>query len=812
MTAPSELLVDPLVDPIGSVVAAVTAADPTLGHATTRTIVEQVSGGRAKRRRLASALADNPSVLVTGRSPAAKVVGDLLLALRRAGATGISPPWCADCGREVTSMQRRGDHWYCAPCVVRPQACAACGHHRQVAFRDRHGRPRCTQCPDQDARDPGPALVALICAVAPELPAQAVTAAIAATVTKAAHLQKLAWALQDAPGLLTGDGARAPFPMVLRLIDALCDAGATHIRRPACPRCQRVVALSKQRDGLRVCRGCFARARAVPCARCGTVREPATRDRQGRPVCPYCLVSDPINLEVCVGCGRRQRVSTRTAAGPLCQTCTPRTILTCSICGTTRPCMVSKTTGQPWCAACAHRWARCAGCGRRAAVRAGTRDAPLCGTCAVSDAGFWKACPRCGTPGRLISGACSRCHLHQQLHDLLAGPTGRIRPELQALHQTLATVDRPATVLHWLARNAPRMVLADLAAGRRPLTHAALDELPASKPLAHLRSVLVATGALPARDEHLAQLARRTTQLVAARTDPDERQLLHRYAVWHVLRRLRSRARGTPTTPQQAATARRRIDAATAFLDCMRARDLTLATCTQADLDEWTASASVNQRGQTGPFIRWAKGQKLTRLDLPATRWTGPTRTIDTETRWQQARWLLRDDRLKPEDRVAGLLVLLYAQQPAAISRLTCGHVQTSNHEVRLHLGREPVVLPEPLARLVLHLVATRQGHATIGDQGTSRWLLPGGRPRQPISAYQLGERLHRLGIHPGQARSTALFQLATDLPAAILARMLGIHISVAVAWQRASSGDWTAYAADVARRDAPHDHSRSKD
>lgn len=39
-----------------------------------------------------------------------------------------------------------------------------------------------------------------------------------------------------------------------------------------------------------------------------------------------------------------------------------------------------------------------------------------------------------------------------------------------------------------------------------------------------------------------------------------------------------------------------------------------------------------------------------------------------------------------------------------------------------------------------------------------------------------------------------ALFQLATDLPAAILAKMLGIHISVVVARQRASSGDWTSY------------------
>jgi hypothetical protein len=30
---------------------------------------------------------------------------------------------------------------------------------------------------------------------------------------------------------------------------------------------------------------------------------------------------------------------------------------------------------------------------------------------------------------------------------------------------------------------------------------------------------------------------------------------------------------------------------------------------------------------------------------------------------------------------------------------------------------------------------------------------------------------------------------------------MLGIHIDVAVAWQRASAGDWMNYAADISRR-----------
>jgi hypothetical protein len=130
-------------------------------------------------------LATEPSVLHSGRSPAAKVVGDLLLALRAAGATGIAPPRCADCGREVTSMQRRADRWYCPPCFVRPQVCAACGNERQVAFRDRQGRPRCNQCPDHDPGDPRTRLVELITSIDPGLSAEAVTGALQVVVTKA---------------------------------------------------------------------------------------------------------------------------------------------------------------------------------------------------------------------------------------------------------------------------------------------------------------------------------------------------------------------------------------------------------------------------------------------------------------------------------------------------------------------------------------------------------------------------------------------------------------------------------------------------
>lgn len=116
-------------------------------------------------------------------------------------------------------------------------------------------------------------------------------------------------------------------------------------------------------------------------------------------------------------------------------------------------------------------------------------------------------------------------------------------------------------------------------------------------------------------------------------------------------------------------------------------------------------------------------------------------------------------------------------------------------------LGRVPVILPEPLADLVRELVATRKGHNIITAPDAKPWLFPGKRPGHPLGDDALGNRLQRIGLNPRQDRSTALFALATELPAAVLARMLGIHIKVAVAWQQASSGDWATYAADVSRR-----------
>ena len=315
-------------------------------------VVIAVAGGRATRRRLAQSLKDNPQVLRTGRPPAILSAARLLLALRKEGAAGVSAPRCGGCMRELRYVRSQGGGgWGCSPCLEQVHACAGCGEQRRAVTLDRHGQRRCQNCPDTGG-DPLEELAQLVTALDPGLSRETITATLQQATSRPAGQRRLAWAIVARPDLLTGAGADAPAPAVLRFINGLVAAGAAKVVKPACPRCTEVKALSKLLDGQRVCRNCFARSAAVACARCGAVREPATRDADGNPLCPNCLISDPVNLEECAGCGRRSKVAVRLEDGPRCQNCRPRQILVCGICGRTGRSEVSKATGTPWVDGC----------------------------------------------------------------------------------------------------------------------------------------------------------------------------------------------------------------------------------------------------------------------------------------------------------------------------------------------------------------------------------------------------------------------------------------------------------------------------
>ena len=75
--------------------------------------------------------------------------------------------------------------------------------------------------------------------------------------------------------------------------------------------------------------------------------------------------------------------------------------------------------------------------------------------------------------------------------------------------------------------------------------------------------------------------------------------------------------------------------------------------------------------------------------------------------------------------------------------------------------------------------------------------------PGQPIANHALTTRLSRYDINVRIARNGALAALAADLPAAVLADLLGMHINTAIRWVRYAGRDWPDYlAARAAEQD----------
>ena len=370
------------------------------------------------------------------------------------------------------------------------------------------------------------------------------------------------------------------------------------------------------------------------------------------------------------------------------------------------------------------------------AIASGTLDRPLCAGCTPPPP--WASCPVCSDPDHPSPGQCARCLINARLDDLMGPDDGSLPPGLQALRREIAAAEHTITATRWLAKPSVAPVLSGLADGSIPLTHQALDALPQRPALAYLRQTLVATGALPSRDEEMIRLETFLHGLLDSQADPERRRLLHRYLIWHLVRRLRSRNNGKPVTRQQALLTRRLARGAIAFLDWLDSAGLTLGNCQQADLDRWLASGQAVYREEAGRLIRWAHAAGLTSCYLlSAARWTGPAAVLDGENRWDIARRLLHDDALKPEDRLAGLLVLLYAQGVTAISRMTASQVHAGDDgTVRLQLGRVPVQLPDPVASIALAVAANRKGHATIGaadrHPGCSPEASPAGRSAAP--------------------------------------------------------------------------------
>ena len=696
---------------------------------------------------------------------------------------------------------------------------ARCPAGHDLAGNDRR-RP-CASC----RRD---ALVRQVIAAEGSLPASEVAAAVDTVVTSPAVLRDLAAALAADPGMLSHG---AP-PVAGRLVADLIARGSATLTAPACTRCGRAGKPLTRTEAGAMCKPCAARRLTAACAHCGEVKPAASRDSAGLRICERCRRRDRghrrcgicgktasiavrargSSADICVSCykmpdaicsvcGKKRECNFAGTSKPVCPSCSPRAVARCARCGQDRPPAARWPEGpvcDPCYTAALRHCGRCASCGRtrRLVIPPGTA-AETCAECAGMP--VTHSCADCGLEDKLFErGRCERCSLRRRATALLTGPDGDIPAWLRPLSEAICAARTPKSALNWLRRDGGAAILAQLAAGTLPVTHQALDAHPRRRAADYLRQALAAAGVLPARDEELDRTERWADSLLSSVEHPADRRLLQAYLTWHVIRRLRASAGRTSRPSAYTAHARGNIRAAADFLAWLRRRDTTLRASSQHDADDWLATGpgACNVRD----FTSWAAARgHCPELDIPAPARHDGT-AISQDQRWALAARLLHDETLDLTDRAAGSLLLLYGQHLSRIAAMTTSQVTSRDGTVCIRFGKHNVAVPDPLGIIVTELIRAGRSHAGIGSPATTPWLFPGGLPGRPITPSRLAERLRQLGIYAMASRRAALTDLAAQMPAAVLADLLHLAPSTATRWMHQAGGDWSGYAAEIAR------------
>ncbi|GAB3583378.1 recombinase XerD [Calidifontibacter terrae] len=477
-----------------------------------------------------------------------------------------------------------------------------------------------------------------------------------------------------------------------------------------------------------------------------------------------------------------------------------------------------RTTGTTACARC-----------QRLAGKARTTwpDGRICGTCFYEAMRTTGACPRCGDvrllPGRDTSteapicgpcagignltcdgcgqeaehyrrGRCARCCLTEDLRELLL--PGRTDPARAAktVH-LLAAADRPESVLTWMRSGKVRDLLTRIGTAELPLTHAALDAEPAGRHVEHLRSILEHHGLLEARDHYLSLFERWLTDKLAPVTDPAIRQPVEQFGRWHHVSRIRkmnnvgtSRSRGPVHSSKQEVTETLK------FLTWLHeAHAKHLPECNQQDVDEYLADGPTT-RHLMRTFFVWADRAHVKQGIVIGHRTARTTRAITQDDRLAWIRTLLTGDHESLPYRVAGVLLLLYAQPLVRLSAVRVDAVISTPNGLAITFGTDPVPLPEPFAGLVREHLEARPNQR--GANANSEWLFPGTRAGNHLHPNTFMDRLRALGVNLLGARNTALRQLVAQVPPPVVASMLGYSAQVAHLHTSSAAEPFNRYAA----------------
>jgi hypothetical protein len=414
---------------------------------------------------------------------------------------------------------------------------------------------------------------------------------------------------------------------------------------------------------------------------------------------------------------------------------------------------------------------------------------PVCGPCAQIPDDFH--CTRCGDEaGHHRGQLCARCALRDDLNDLVGSPVAD--PALVGLIDALCASDRPESVIVWKRSPKVQSLLRGLGDATIPLSHEGLDRVP-GKSTEHLRALLQHHGHLPLRDPYLARFEQWIdTKLTGL---PHEvRQPVQHFATWHHLRRVRAKAAAGGSTRGPVHSAKQEITETIKFLLWLHdTYQRTAASCAQPDIDEWIATGPTTRTAIRTFFVVAKRIRLNTKVAVEhrAAR-TSPSLSQDQRLAWINE--LLTGTSESLPYRVAGLLLLLYAQPLVKVVSLQLSIIDDHPTGMSILLGKRPTDVPEPFAQLLRDHIAHRPNLRT-GAGTDSPWLFPSTLAGRHLHPNTVMDRLRDLGADLLGARNRAIGELVLEVPPSLVAEALGYSPKVAFLHADKAAEPWARYA-----------------
>lgn len=413
----------------------------------------------------------------------------------------------------------------------------------------------------------------------------------------------------------------------------------------------------------------------------------------------------------------------------------------------------------------------------------------ICSTCAEIPFDFH--CERCDVEaGHHRGRLCARCVLRDDLHELLGGvPTDA---GLIGLVDALCASDRPESIIVWKRSSKVQELLRGLGDGTIPVSHEGLDAAP-GKQAEHLRALLQHHGLLPQRDTHLP----RFEQWIDVKLDglPDEvRQPVQHFATWHHLRRIRAKSAAGASTRGPVHSAKQEITETVKFLTWLHETyQRNAATCTQQDVDEWLATGPTTRTAIRTFFVVAKKSRLNTAVTIQhRSAKTSPSLSQDQRLAWIHE--LLSGTSESLPYRVAGMLLLLYAQPLVKVVALRTSVIDDSDAGMSITLGQHATDMPEPFASHLRDHLAARPNLRT-GAGPDSPWLFPSTLAGRHLHPNTVMDRLRDLGVNLLGARNRAIGELVLECPPSLVAEALGYSTQVAFLHADKAAEPWARYA-----------------